>query len=131
MPRSQWWRGNARGSTTGRPSSLTFEGDQPWGAVVKASECEGRLQKQRGESGTEPMKGEKYLRFDVIQRSMTLAALAADSNYSIMPDKSPSKSSTKIMGSCFECHAPRSRFERCNSPLTDPRLQGSFAARYV
>jgi hypothetical protein len=66
---------------------------------VKASECEGRLQKQRGESGTEPMKGEKYLRFDVIQRSITFAALAAHSNYSIMPNKSPSKSSTKIMGS--------------------------------
>lgn len=64
---------------------------------MKAGECEGRLQKQRGESGTEPMKGEKYLKFDVIQRNMTFAALAADSNYSIMPNKSPSKSSTKIM----------------------------------
>jgi hypothetical protein len=57
------------------------------------------------------MKGEKYLRFDVMQSGMTFAALAADPNYSIMPNKSPSKSSTKIMGSCFECHPPRGRFE--------------------
>jgi len=48
------------------------------------------------------MKGEKYLRSDVIQSGVMFAALAVDPNYSIMPSKSPSKSSTKIMGSCFD-----------------------------